>query len=104
MPAFENVEVYVRVADYGFEGESVRFATIDENQAINTFSEDSDEVDYAPDGIDEELRVYVNGKLTDTWYREQGRWVTPHYSKEQREYGVVKLREAINKHNEKMGL
>ena len=86
---FDSVEVYVRVADYGYEGESVRFATVNEEQALTFFSRDNEI--YAPDGTGEDLRVYVGGKLKETWYRENSKWVTPQYSKNQREYGVIQI-------------
>ena len=94
MPKFENVEVYVRVCDFGYEGESVRFATIDEDQAVNYFSpynmSSDDEGIYAPDThFGEELRVYLNGVLVETWSRRDDKWVKG-YGENQVERGVIK--------------
>lgn len=92
MAKFSNVEVYVRVTNYGaYEGEEVRFATVDEEQATTYFSNDSDgiEGDYAPDTSMEQLRIFLNGRHQETWYRQEGEWVTPQHGVNKRKYGVI---------------
>jgi hypothetical protein len=71
---FENIEVYVRYADYPYEGESIRFVTIDEVQAATKDIEDASECDC--------LDVYVNGEIVEAYYWSNGKWLTNKYSKE----------------------
>jgi len=93
MSIFDNVEVYVRITDHGYEGESLRFATVNEEQALTYFSDGKSGEEYAPKYNGEELRVFVGGKHIKTWHLRDGKWMSEEF-KQGVEYGTVVVEES----------
>lgn len=94
MKTFNHVEIFVRLSKDGYEGQTLRFVTLNEDSAINRFTTDDNSEVYAPDYSGEVLQIWVDGEYIETYTRTTDKkWVKNYYSNNPEEYGTVKIAE-----------
>jgi hypothetical protein len=82
MGTFDNVEVYVRYSEYAYDGQYIKFVTINEQEALTKHVENNDS--------DDRLGVYVNSERIATYVWRNGKWIGDIFNgTDELEYGTI---------------